>query len=128
MYWTFGGRGGRARTEHPGRCCTLRDRGRAHHTGSRNAIIHARQGQEGWRARANAAQANTFEALPFFYAAVLFALYNQAPAAHVATLMACWLGTRLGYVAMYLANWGALRSLVWTAGVGFVIAILFAGV
>jgi len=29
---------------------------------------------------------------------------------------------------MYLANWGALRSLVWTAGVGFVIAILFAGV
>lgn len=84
--------------------------------------------QEGWRARANAAQANTFEALPFFYAAVLFALYSQAPAAHVATLMACWLGTRLGYVAMYLANWGALRSLVWTAGVGFVIAILFAGV
>ena len=84
--------------------------------------------QEGWRARANAAQVNTFEALSFFYAAVLFALYNHAPVAHVATLMACWLGTRLGYLAMYLANWGALRSLVWTAGVGFVIAILFAGV
>ncbi|WP_313621851.1 MAPEG family protein [Achromobacter sp.] len=84
--------------------------------------------QEGWRARANAAQANTFEALPFFFAAVLFALYNQASAAHVATLMACWLGTRLGYLAMYLANWGALRSLVWTASMGFVIAILFTGV
>ncbi len=42
--------------------------------------------------------------------------------------MACWLGVRLGYLAMYLANWGALRSLVWAVGVGFVIAILFTGV
>lgn len=82
----------------------------------------------GWRARANAAQANTFEALPFFFGAVLFALYTQAPVAHVATLMACWLGVRLGYLAMYLAGWGALRSLVWTISMGFIIAILFAGV
>ena len=43
--------------------------------------------QEGWRARANAAQSNAFEALPFFYAAVLFALHNQADATRVATLM-----------------------------------------
>nr|WP_235491018.1 MAPEG family protein [Achromobacter sp. DMS1] len=28
----------------------------------------------------DAAQANTFEALPFFFGAVLFALYTQAPA------------------------------------------------
>ncbi|WP_251865298.1 MAPEG family protein [Achromobacter sp. Marseille-Q4962] len=83
--------------------------------------------QEGWRARADAAQANTFEALPFFFGAVLFALYTQAPAAHVATLMACWLGVRLGYLALYLAGWGGLRSLAWAASVGFVIAILFAG-
>ena len=34
--------------------------------------------QDGWRARANAAQANLFEGLPFFYAAVLFALYSGA--------------------------------------------------
>jgi uncharacterized MAPEG superfamily protein len=46
----------------------------------------------------------------------------------VATLMACWLGVRLGYLAMYLAGWGALRSLVWAISVGFIIAILFAGV
>lgn len=84
--------------------------------------------QEGWRARANAAQTNTFESLPFFFAAVLFALYTQAPPAHLATLMACWLGVRLGYLAMYLAGWGALRSLVWAISVGFIIAILFAGV
>ena len=48
-----------------------------------------------------------FEALPFFYAAVLFALHNQADATRVATLMACWLGLRLGYLAMYVAGWGA---------------------
>ncbi|MNL73863.1 hypothetical protein D3C87_1993910 [compost metagenome] len=59
---------------------------------------------------------------------MLFALYTQAPPAHVATLMACWIGVRLGYLAMYLANWGALRSLVWAISVGFVIAILFSGV
>ena len=86
--------------------------------------------QEKWgtRARANAAQINAFEALPFFFAAVLFALYTQAPPAHVATLMACWIGVRLGYLAMYVAGWGALRSLVWAISVGFVIAILFSGV
>jgi len=84
--------------------------------------------QEGWRARANAAQANAFESLPFFFAAVLFALYTQAPPAHLATLMACWLGVRLGYLAMYLAGRGALRSLAWAISVGFIIAILFAGV
>ena len=88
----------------------------------------------GWRgrkaggARANAAQSNAFEALPFFYAAVLFALHNQADATRVATLMACWLGLRLGYLAMYVAGWGALRSLVWATSIGFTIAILFTGV
>ena len=87
----------------------------------------------GWRGRkaggrANAAQSNAFEALPFFYAAVLFALHNQADATRVATLMACWLGLRLGYLAMYVAGWGALRSLVWATSIGFTIAILFTGV
>lgn len=84
--------------------------------------------QEGWRARANSAQTNTFESLPFFFAAVLFALYNQASPAHVATLMACWLGVRLGYLGLYLAGWGTLRSVAWAVSIGFIIAILFTGV
>ena len=53
---------------------------------------------------------------------------NQADATRVATLMACWLGLRLGYLAMYVAGWGALRSLVWATSIGFTIAILFTGV
>ena len=37
------------------------------------------QQQKGWRARANAAQANTHEALPFFMVAVVIAHQLQAP-------------------------------------------------
>ena len=37
-------------------------------------------------------------------------------------------GLRLGYLAMYVAGWGALRSLVWATSIGFTIAILFTGV
>ena len=52
----------------------------------------------------------------------------REPAPLVLLEMACWLGVRLGYLAMYLAGCGALRSLVWAIRVGFVIPILFSGV
>ncbi len=83
--------------------------------------------QQGWRARANAAQSNTFEALPFFYAAVLYALYADAPQTYLASLMLAWLVARLVYLAVYLAGMGSIRSLVWAIGLGLNIAILFAG-
>ena len=35
--------------------------------------------QTGFRARANAAQANLFESLPLFFAAVIIASFNDAP-------------------------------------------------
>lgn len=82
--------------------------------------------QQGWRARANAAQANTFEALPFFFGAVLFALMHEAPVNYVAQLMGAWVLARLLYLCMYLLNLGMLRSLVWAVAVGVNIAILFA--
>ena len=81
--------------------------------------------QTGHRARANAAQANLFEGLPFFYAAVLFALYNQADTRLVAGLMLAWIAARGVYIAAYLANLGGLRSLVWTAALVLNVAILF---
>lgn len=82
--------------------------------------------QEGWRARANAAQANLFESLPFFFGAVLFALYNQAEPERLATLMIAWLAARLAYIWFYVANRGSLRSLVWLVALALNIAILFA--
>lgn len=84
--------------------------------------------QEGWRARANAAQANLFEGLPFFYAAVLFALYNRADAPWVTTLMIAWLIARAVYIAVYVAGYGALRTVVWAIALALNVAILFAGV
>lgn len=82
--------------------------------------------QEGWRARANAAQANLFESLPFFYAAVLFALYKMVDPVMLASLMTAWIAARLVYLAVYVAGYGLLRTLVWVAGLGLNIAILFA--
>ncbi|NYT61434.1 MAPEG family protein [Alcaligenaceae bacterium] len=81
--------------------------------------------QGGWRGRLNAAQANLFESLPFFYAAVLFALYKMADPAMLATLMTAWVAARIVYVVLYAAGYGTLRSLVWVASLGLNIAILF---
>lgn len=85
------------------------------------------QAQKGWRGRANSAQANTFEALPFFYAAVVFALYSQAPHGHLAVLMGAWLLTRLVYLALYAGGYGTLRSLSWLLALVLNLLILFAG-
>ncbi|AMD47040.1 MAPEG family protein [Bordetella holmesii] len=84
--------------------------------------------QQGWRGRANAAQANSFEALPFFFAAVLFALYNQAPREQLVVLMGAWVVVRLVYLALYVGGHGTLRSLAWLAALILNIVILFAGV
>ena len=81
--------------------------------------------QEGYRARANAAQQNLFEGLPLFYAAALFALYNQVDLAMLRNLMALWIVARLAYVGCYLANKPALRSLVWFAALALNISIFF---
>lgn len=81
---------------------------------------------EGWRGRANAAQANTFEALPFFYGAVLFALYQQASITLVGNLMLAWVLVRLAYLSIYIAGYGAVRSLLWFGALAINIAILFA--
>ncbi|MBV7485871.1 MAPEG family protein [Bordetella sp. BOR01] len=83
-------------------------------------------GQQGWRARANAAQANTFEALPFFFAALLLALHNGADTSYLVGLAGAWLVLRVAYVGLYLAGLGTLRSLVWAAAVAVNIAMLFA--
>ncbi len=82
--------------------------------------------QSGWRARANAAQTNMFESLPFFYAASLYAVYHQAELVHLGGLMSAWLLLRLVYLGLYVAGRGSLRSLVWLVTFGVNVAILFA--
>lgn len=74
--------------------------------------------QEGWRARANAAQQNSFEAFPLFAASVAFALL--AGADHAQVLPACWffVAARVAYIACYVADKATLRTLCWMAGTG----------
>lgn len=83
--------------------------------------------QSGWRARANAAQANLFEGLPLFYAAVLFALFKMADPGMLISLMATWIVLRLIYLAVYVAGYGVVRTVVWVLGLGVNILILFLG-
>ncbi|MFV0283642.1 MAG: MAPEG family protein [Castellaniella sp.] len=82
--------------------------------------------QQGWRARANAAQANLFEGLPFFYAAVLYALHVGAQPDRLAWLMGVWVALRVLYVLAYVLGRGLVRSIVWGAALVVNLAILWA--
>lgn len=78
----------------------------------------------GWQRRADAAQQNGFEALPLFIAAVILAQQAHADQGRIDLLAMAFIGIRLAYVAAYLMNLAALRSLIWTAGVGCCVALL----
>ena len=83
--------------------------------------------QSDWRSRANAAQANTFEALPFFFAAVIIAHSLQAAQTRLDILAVIFIMLRIGYVIMYVADLANARSIVWILALLVNIAILFSG-
>ena len=83
--------------------------------------------QTDWRARANAAQANTFEALPFFFAAVIIAHQLQARQTVLDILAFLFIVLRIAYVTMYVADMAKTRSSVWAAALLVNIMILFSG-
>lgn len=83
--------------------------------------------QTDWRARANAAQANTFEALPFFFAAVIIAHLLQANQTLLDILAFLFVVLRMGYIMMYVANLASARSGIWALALLANIAILFSG-
>ena len=84
--------------------------------------------QQGFRARAHAAQANSFEAFPFFAAAVIVAHLTHAPQARVDLLAVLFVAARAVYLACYVADWHWIRSLVWFVGFVSCIAIFVAAV
>ncbi len=79
--------------------------------------------QTGWRARAHAAQLNSFEAFPLFAAAVLVAQYLHAPQARVDTLALVFVAARIAYLVAYVADLHLLRSVVWFVGIASAVAI-----
>lgn len=82
--------------------------------------------QEGYRKRANAAQANAFEAFPLFAVAVIVAYLLKAPQARVDLLAMGFVAARVGYFAFYLADRPTLRSVAWAVGIGCAVAIFTA--
>ncbi|MEZ0309769.1 MAG: MAPEG family protein [Ramlibacter sp.] len=85
----------------------------------------AKQGD--WQARANAAQANSFEALPFFIGAVVIAHQLGAPQARLDILAVLFITLRIIYIAMYVAGLATARSVFWSLALAVNVGILFAG-
>ncbi len=83
--------------------------------------------QKDWRARANAAQANCFEALPFFIGAVIIAHQLQAAQVRLDILAFMFVVVRILYVLMYVGGLATARSAMWVLGLAINIAILFIG-
>ena len=83
--------------------------------------------QDGFRKRAHWAQLNSFEAFPFFAAAVIIAHQTGGDQSYIDMLAAAFIGIRVVYGVMYLANLAALRTLVWAAGLACIIAIFVSG-
>ena len=81
--------------------------------------------QTGLRARANAAQANTFESLPFFYVAIAIAMILQAPQARIDALAIGYLLARVAYIACYVMDWANLRTMVWLVGFACTVSLFF---
>jgi uncharacterized MAPEG superfamily protein len=72
--------------------------------------------QQGFRGRANAAQANSFEAFPLFAAAVIVAHLTAAPQERIDALAVIFVIARAAYIVCYIADWHWVRSIVWTVG------------
>jgi uncharacterized MAPEG superfamily protein len=84
-------------------------------------------GQTEWRARANAAQANSFEALPFFIGAVVIAHQLGAHQGRLDILAFVYIVLRMVYIMMYVANMANVRTMVWASAFVANVAILFVG-
>lgn len=83
--------------------------------------------QQGFRARANAAQANAFEAFPLFAAAVIVAHLTQAPQPRIDGLALMFIAARVAYTACYVADWHWARSVVWALGFVVTLTIFVSG-
>lgn len=104
--------------------------GMKHRPGQRGFDNHdprAWLAQQTGQARANAAQANSFECLPFFIGALLVAWQLGAPAARVDGLAVAFVVLRIAYIAFYVMDRATLRSLAWALALVVNLLLFFAG-
>ncbi len=79
--------------------------------------------------RAHAAQQNSYEAFPAFATAVLVAdIVGNAEQVTQDVLGVMYITSRLLYIICYLADWAALRSLVWFAGLALIVSFFVVSV
>jgi len=83
--------------------------------------------QTDWHARANAAQANSFEALPLFIGAVIIAHQLGAPQTTLDILAVLFVTLRIIYLAMYVAGLSTARSAFWALAFLVNIGIFLSG-
>lgn len=79
----------------------------------------------GMAARLNAAQANSFEGLPIFLAAVLVAMYCFVPQNVINVLAWLYVLLRIGYGMAYALDLSVLRSALWFLGLLCCLALFY---
>ncbi len=73
--------------------------------------------QAGFRRRADYAHRNSFEAFPFFAAAVIVAQMTGAEQGRVDALALIFVAARVAYILCYVADWHLARSIMWLIGI-----------
>lgn len=82
----------------------------------------------GYRKRAWWAQQNSFEALPFFAAAVIIAHVAGATQSTIDFIAIFFIAARMSFATCYLADLHLLRSVCWLIGIGCCIALFIVAV
>ncbi|MFA5122870.1 MAPEG family protein [Zavarzinia sp.] len=77
--------------------------------------------QTGWRQRATWAHNNHNETLAGFVAAVILCLFAGVDRAWLDQWAMIYIAVRVVYTAIYIANIGPLRTLVWVGGMAIVV-------
>lgn len=84
---------------------------------------------DGFAKRAHSAQLNSFEVTPAFAAAVIIAhLAGNAELVTINVLAVLFITSRLLFIICYIADWAALRSLVWFVGMGLIASFFFVSI
>jgi uncharacterized MAPEG superfamily protein len=76
-------------------------------------------------ARAVAAQGNTWEALAVFSAAILAVFIGGVDLESISTPVMVFVALRIAYIPVYIANQDKLRSLIFLAGYGICIYLIY---
>lgn len=76
-------------------------------------------------ARAVAAQANSWEALAVFSAAILAVFISGVDMQSIATLAIAFVALRITYIPLYIGNLDKLRSLTYIVGLGICIYFFY---